>query len=224
MRPVLDPTLYLVTDTKLCRPRPVADVVRAAVAGGVTAVQVRDKHASRRELLALTRSVQAALVDRPDVAVVVNDAVDVALLAGVDGIHVGQEDLPVLEVRALIGPECHLGLSVSSTADLDAALSLPPGTVDLVGVSPVWGTPTKPDAGPGLGLPATAGLAAAGRTGGLSVVAIGGIDARSAAAVAATGVDGLCVVSAICASPDPTSAARELRSEIRRGRLAEVGR
>ena len=224
MRPALDPVLYLVTDTELCRPRPVADVVRAAVAGGVTAVQVRDKHASRRELLELTRSVQAALADRPDVAVVVNDAVDVALLAGVDGIHVGQGDLPVQEVRALIGPDRHLGLSVSSMAELGAALRLPPGTVDLVGLSPVWGTPTKPDAGPALGLPGTAELAAAARAGGLSVVAIGGIDARSAAAVAATGVDGICVVSALCAAVDPAAAARELRSEIRRGRLAEVGR
>ena len=79
-----DPTLYLVTDTALCGPRPVADVVRAAVAGGVTSVQVRDKTASRRELLALTRAVQAALPDRPDVALWVNDAVDGEALAAAD--------------------------------------------------------------------------------------------------------------------------------------------
>ena len=216
MRPPLDPTLYLVTDTALCRPRPVADVVRAAVAGGVTAVQVRDKTASRRELLQLTRAVQAAVADRPDVAVIVNDAVDVALLAGADGVHVGQEDLPPAEVRAVLGPDRLLGLSVEDADDLTAALRLPAGTLDLVGLSPIWATPTKPDAGTGLGLDAARRMAAAARAGGLQAVAIGGIDADRAAAVAATGVDGVCVVSAICAAADPGSAARRLRSALDR--------
>ncbi|GAA3164740.1 thiamine phosphate synthase [Blastococcus jejuensis] len=224
MRPPFDPTLYLVTDTQLCAPRPVADVVRAAVAGGVTAVQVRDKGASRRDLLALTRAVQEAVAEVPGVAVVVNDAVDVALLAAADGVHVGQEDLPATEVRALIGPRRLLGLSVSSPAEIAAALALPTGTLDLVGVSPVWGTPTKPDAGPALGLDGTRELAAAARAGGLTAVAIGGIGADRAAEVAATGVDGICVVSALCAAADPASAARKLRRELSRGVPAEVYR
>ncbi|MGY2001479.1 thiamine phosphate synthase [Blastococcus sp. SYSU DS1024] len=212
MRPPFDPTLYLVTDTALCRPRPVADVVRAAVAGGVTAVQVRDKHASRRDLLALTRAVQHAVADRPDVPVIVNDAVDVALLAGADGVHVGQADLPAAEVRGLLGPDRFLGLSVESADDLAATLRLPRGTVDLVGLSPVWATPTKPEAGPGLGLEAVRELTRTARAGGLLAVAIGGIDATRAAAVAATGVDGVCVVSALCAAPDPQQAAVALRA------------
>lgn len=214
MRPPFDPTLYLVTDTALCRPRPVADVVRAAVAGGVTAVQVRDKDAPRRELLALTRAVQAALADRPDVAVWVNDAVDVALIAGADGVHVGQEDLPAADVRAVLGPDRLLGVSVESAADLAAVRALPAGTVDVVGLSPVWATPTKPEAGPGLGLTAAAELAAAAHDAGLLAVAIGGIDADRAAAAAATGVDGVCVVSAVCAAGDPASAARRLRNSL----------
>jgi thiamine-phosphate pyrophosphorylase len=216
-----DPTLYLVTDTELCRPRAVADVVRAAVAGGVTAVQVRDKVASRRDLLALTRAVQAAVADAPHVPVVVNDAVDVALLADADGVHVGQDDLPAGEVRALIGPERLLGLSVTSSAELAAALALPAGTVDLVGLGPVWGTPTKPDAAPPLGLAGIRDLAAAARARHLTAVAIGGIGAARAAEVAATGVAGICVVSAVCAAADPAGAAARLRSEITRGRLAE---
>ncbi|SDF60446.1 thiamine-phosphate pyrophosphorylase [Blastococcus fimeti] len=214
MRPPFDPTLYLVTDTELCSPRPVADVVRAAVAGGVTAVQVRDKHASRRDLLALTRAVRDALADRPDVPVVVNDAVDVALLAGADGVHVGQDDLPAAEVRALLGPDRLLGLSVESAGDLATALRLPPGTVDVVGLSPVWATPTKPEAGPGLGLEAVAEMVRTAHAGGLLAVAIGGIDAGRAAAVAATGVDGACVVSAVCAAADPHAAAATLRAAI----------
>jgi thiamine-phosphate pyrophosphorylase len=224
MRPPFDPTLYLVTDTQLCAPRPVADIVRAAVAGGVTAVQVRDKGASRRDLLALTRAVQEAVADAPGVRVVVNDAVDVALLAGADGVHVGQDDLPVAEVRALIGPDRLLGLSVSSRAELDSALTLPAGTVDLVGLSPVWGTPTKPDAGPALGLAGIRELTAIAHAVGLPAVAIGGISTDRAAEVAATGVNGICVVSALCSAADPASVARTLRGELSRSRPAGVER
>jgi thiamine-phosphate pyrophosphorylase len=207
VRPAFDPTLYLVTDTALAGPRGVPDLVRAAVAGGVTAVQVRDKTASRRELYALTLAVRAVLP--PGVALFVNDAVDVALLAGADGVHVGQDDLPAEEVRALIGPDRLLGLSAGSDDELAVALALPPGTVDVVGIGPVWSTPTKPDAGTGLGPEGVAALAAKAAAGGLRSVAIGGIDARHAPLV--TGVDGICVVSAVCAAPDPAAAARALR-------------
>jgi thiamine-phosphate pyrophosphorylase len=152
--------------------------------------------------------------------VVVNDAVDVALLAGADGVHVGQDDLPPAEVRALIGPDRLLGFSVSGSEELAVALALPAGTLDLVGIGPVHGTPTKPDAGRPLGLDGVRGLAAAARAAGLTAVAIGGIDAANAAEVAATGVDGVCVVSAVCAAPDPTAAARSLRAAVERGRAA----
>jgi thiamine-phosphate pyrophosphorylase len=214
MTRAFDPRLYLVTDTALCAPRSVPDVVAAAVAGGVTAVQVRDKTAGRRDLLALTRAVQAVLADRPDVRLVVNDAVDVALLAGADGVHVGQDDLPADEVRALLGPGPLIGVSVGGADDLAAVLALPAGTVDLVGLSPVWATPTKPDAGTGLGLAGVRRLAAGARAGGLVSVAIGGISAGNAAEVAATGVDGVCVVSEICSAADPAAAARRLRSAL----------
>ncbi|SEP13547.1 thiamine phosphate synthase [Trujillonella endophytica] len=212
MRSAFDPTLYLVTDTALSRPRTVPDVVRAAVAGGVTAVQVRDKDASRRELYELTLAVRAVLP--PGVALFVNDAVDVALLAGADGVHVGQDDLPPAEVRALIGPDRLLGLSAGSPAEMAAALALPPGTVDVVGIGPVWSTATKPDAGAALGPAGVAALGARARAAGLVSVAIGGIDAGNAAALGA--VDGVCVVSAICAAADPAAAARGLRAVVAR--------
>jgi thiamine-phosphate pyrophosphorylase len=189
----------------------VPEVVAAAVRGGVTAVQVRDKTAGRRDLLALTRAVQAVLAPTPQVRLIVNDAVDVALLAGADGVHVGQQDLPADEVRTLLGPAALIGVSVGSDAELDAVLALPAATADLVGLSPVWSTPTKPDAGAALGLAGTRALAARARAGGLTTVAIGGIHADTAAAVAATGVDGICVVSDICVAADPAAAAGELR-------------
>jgi thiamine-phosphate pyrophosphorylase len=209
-----DPTLYLVTDTALCAPRSVPEVVAAAVAGGVTAVQVRDKTAGRRDLLALTRAVQAVLAPTPQVRLIVNDAVDVALLTGADGVHVGQDDLPAVDVRALLGPDALIGVSVGSAAELDDVLTLPAGTVDLVGLSPVFATPTKPDAGTALELDGTRELAARARAGGLVSVAIGGVHSANAAAVAATGVDGVCVVSEICAAPDPAAAARTLRGAL----------
>jgi thiamine-phosphate pyrophosphorylase len=224
MRPPADLALYLVTDTVLCRPRPVADVVRAAVAGGARTVQVRDKTASRRELLELTRAVLAAVAGEPGVTVVVNDAVDVALLAGADGVHVGQDDLPAGEVRRLLGPDRLLGLSVSSPAELDVARALPEGTVDLVGIGPFRGTPTKPDAGAPLGAEGVGQLARAARAAGLRSVAIGGIDAANAEEVAATGVDGVCVVSAICTAADPAAAARALRAAVERGHAAVAAR
>jgi thiamine-phosphate pyrophosphorylase len=197
----------------------VPEVVAAAVAGGVTCVQVRDKTVSRRELLALTRAVQAVLAPTPDVALVVNDAVDVALIAGADGVHVGQDDLPPPEVRSLLGPDAWLGVSVGGDDDLEGVLALPTGTVDLVGLSPVWGTPTKPDAGPALGLEGVRRLAERARAGGIRSVAIGGIHAENVAAVVEAGVDGVCVVSDICAAADPTASARLLRERLR----AQVG-
>ncbi|MCZ2815479.1 thiamine phosphate synthase [Modestobacter sp. VKM Ac-2984] len=212
MRAGFDPRLYLVTDTLLCAPRSVPEVVAAAVSGGVTAVQVRDKTAGRRDLLALTRAVQDALRPTPDVRLIVNDAVDVALLTGADGVHVGQDDLPPADVRRLLGPDALIGVSVGSAAELDAVLALPAGTADLVGLSPIWSTPTKPDAGAALELDGARALAARARAGGLLSVAIGGISAVTAAAVAGTGVDGICVVSDICAATDPAAAARTLRT------------
>ena len=208
MRPAFDPTLYLVTDTALSAPRTVPDVVRAAVAGGATAVQVRDKTASRRELYGLTLAVREVLAGT-GVALFVDDAVDVALLAGADGVHVGQDDLPPAEVRGLIGPDRLLGLSAGDDDELAVALALPPGTVDVVGIGPVWTTSTKPDAGTGLGPEGVAALAERAAAGGLRSVAIGGIDAARAGLV--SGVDGICVVSAICAADDPAAAARALR-------------
>lgn len=209
----MDPTLYLVTDTAMCASHGgVAAVAAAAVAGGVTAVQVRDKSASRRELLALTRAVQAALADRPDVAVVVNDALDVALLAGADGVHLGQHDLRPAEARSLAGPDFSIGLSVSSAAELEAALALDAGSVDLLGIGPVWATSTKADADPPVGLAGLAELAGRARAAGLVTVAIGGVVAANAGAVLEAGVAGVCVVSDICAAADPLVAARTLRA------------
>lgn len=197
---MLDLSLYLVTDTALCGARGVPAVVAAALDGGVTVVQVRDPGATARELTALTAAVLFAVDGR--VPVVVNDRLDVALAAGADGVHVGQTDLDPVACR-MIAPGMLLGLSVGSPAEARAARD-----VDYLGVGPVFPTTTK-QTGPAMGLTA---LAEACASTGLPTVAIGGLSAATVPAVRAAGAGGVCVVSAICAAPDPRAAAAALRA------------
>lgn len=199
--------LYLVTDTALCGPRGVPETVRAALRGGVSVVQVRDPDASGRELCALTAAVREVLAGT-GVPLVVNDRVDVALAVGADGVHVGQDDLAATAVRRLLGPHALVGLSVSTSEEVAAARALPSGTVDYLGVGPVWATPTKPQAARPLDVEGTAALAAAAA--GIPCVAIGGIHAHNAADARRSGVAGIAVVSGICAAADPAAAALAL--------------
>lgn len=203
----VDPSVYLVTDTSLCGgPGAVVDTVRQAVAGGVTAVQVRDPSASTRDLAALAAAVREAL-DGTDIAVIVNDRVDVAVAVGADGVHVGQRDLHPAAARRLIGPDRHLGLSISAPQELAAALLLPAGTVDLLGVGPIRDTASKTDAAVALGFDGLAQLCAASS---LPCIAIGGLGVDDVPALKAAGVVGIAVISAICGQPDPAAAARRL--------------
>ncbi len=188
--------------------RRMIETVRCAVRGGVTTVQLRDKHASGRELVALARALLQT-AEGTAVTVLVNDRVDVALAAGAHGVHLGQSDVDVVSARRIAGPGFTIGLSVSRADDVAEAGRLPAGTVDYLGVGPVFATGTKPDAAPALGLAGVAGLRAATS---LPCVAIGGITERNAPAVRATGVDGLAVVSAICGATRPEAAARALRT------------
>ncbi|MFC4903835.1 thiamine phosphate synthase [Kocuria oceani] len=206
----LDPAalaLHLVTDTALSAPRSVPDVVAAAVAGGATMVQVREKHAPARDLVALLVAV-AERVGR-DVPVLVDDRADAYLAAraagaAVAGVHVGQSDLPVELARRICGPDAVLGLSAATAPELDAAAALPPGTVDYLGVGAVRATRTKPDHPEPLGVE---GFARAAARSALPCLAIGGVRVEDAAALRAAGAAGLAVVSGICADPDPAAAA-----------------
>jgi thiamine-phosphate diphosphorylase len=210
----LDFSVYLVTDTAQCGgPAGVVDTVRAAAAGGVTAVQVRDPAATTRELAALAGAVRDVLRGS-GIPVIVNDRVDVALAVGADGVHVGQQDLDPVSARRLLGPGMHLGLSVSDPSQHAAAMALPPGTVDLLGVGPIRDTPSKTDAAPALGFDGLAALCAAGT---LPCVAIGGLRTADAARVKAGGAVGMAVISAICGQPDPAAAAAELLAAWRTG-------
>lgn len=198
--------LHLVTDSALCGERGVLAVVEAAVAGGVSCVQLREKHLPTRAFVERARALKAWLAPR-GVPLIINDRVDVALACAADGVHVGQNDMAPADVRRLM-PGALIGLSVESLAQLAAAEAAP---VDYYGVSPVFATVTKADAAPALGLAGLAALRAQTRR---PLVAIGGIHAGNAAAVLAAGADGLAVVSALCAAADPAAAARELCSNM----------
>lgn len=204
----LDPRLYLVVDP-VHGPRDPLDLVVAAVAGGVTAVQVRSPDATGRELCDATARVLEALRGR-GVAVVVNDRLDVALAAGADGVHLGRHDVPPDAARRVAGPGLSIGWSVTGPDDLDTARRVGPGVIDVLGIGPVFATATKPDAAPATGLDGLRALWAGAAGLGATAVAIGGITAANAAAVLATGVPGLAVSSAIVAADDPFAAASAL--------------
>jgi thiamine-phosphate pyrophosphorylase len=214
-----DPTLYLVTDPGLARGRMLSDVVAAAVRGGVTLVQLRDKQAGGRALLEMAQALKAVL-DPEGVPLIVNDRADVARAAGAAGCHVGQSDLPATEARAILGPDAILGVSIDAAVQ---ARGIDPALVDYVAYGPFAATATKADAGRPIGAD---GLAAARKLTGLPLIAIGGIDAGNAAAAVRAGADGIAVVSAIMAAADPAAASRELRGAIEAARrqTAEVAR
>lgn len=205
-----DLSVYLVTDSAQCGDRGVVEVVRRAVAGGVTCVQVRDKHASHGELVDLVRAVAHAVADRA--VVVVDDRPEVVLCARaegatVHGVHVGQDDLSPVVARDLLGPDAVVGLTAHTPDQLAAAAALPPGTVDYLGVGAVAATATKHDHPPVLGVAGFARVVAATT---YPCVAIGGVDATLVRPLRDAGAAGVAVVSAVCAAPDPRAAAAEL--------------
>ncbi|OJH33740.1 thiamine phosphate synthase [Cystobacter ferrugineus] len=216
-RRVPDLSVYLVTDRLLSRGRELVDVVLAAVRGGATLVQLRDKDAPARETLALGRALLERL--RPlGVPLIVNDRVDLALALGADGVHVGQGDLPPEVARRLLGPDALVGLSITGAEDLP---TLDPAVVDYAGVGPIFPTGSKPDATPALGLEELGRLR---RLLPVPVVAIGGISAANAAAVIAAGADGVSVVSAICSADDCEVAASALARAVQEGRARRGSR
>jgi thiamine-phosphate pyrophosphorylase len=201
-----DPTLYLVTDPDLARGRELAQVAAAAVRGGVTLVQLRDKGGDGRALLEAALALNAVL-EPHGVPLLVNDRADIAYAAGA-GCHVGQSDLPAEAARAIVGPDAILGVSIDEVQQADA---VDPELVDYLAYGPFAATATKSDAGAPVGAD---GMAAVRKRIMLPLIAIGGIDAHNVAEAVRAGADGIAVVSAIMAATDPEGASRKLRAAI----------
>jgi thiamine-phosphate pyrophosphorylase len=197
--------LYLVCDAGGRAPghRELAEVLPAAIAGGVEIVQLREKEMPDEELVVVANAARA-LCERSGALLIVNDRPLVAVEAGADGVHVGQDDMAVSEVRALVGPDMLIGLSTHAPNEIDA---VDPGLVDYIGVGPVHATPTKPGrAGVGVELVRYAAAHAP-----VPFFAIGGLDAQNASEVLDAGASRVCVLRAISCAEDPEHAARELR-------------
>lgn len=195
--------LYLVTDRSLCGGRPLEEVVLQAVRGGAACVQLREKDISTRSFIEEAVRIKALLAPFR-VPLIINDRVDVALAGGADGVHVGQDDMPYAMARRLMGPGAIIGLSVETWDDVEKARNL---DVDYLGVSPVFETPTKTDTKGSWGLNGLTKIRARLRH---PLVGIGGLNRVNAADAVLAGADGVAVVSAICAAPDPFRAAQEL--------------
>ena len=210
---MIDFAVYLITDAALCARAGLVDTVAAALRGGVTAVQLRDKQASDAELIEQGRALKGLLTGT-GVPLIVNDRLEVALAIDADGVHLGQSDGSVAEAREVLGAEAILGLSAQS---LDQLQGLDTSLVDYLGVGPVFATETKPDHSPPLGFDGLANLCAASP---LPVVAIGGLRAEHAASVWSAGASGMALVSAICAAPDPEQMTRRIAEACRAARLS----
>jgi thiamine-phosphate pyrophosphorylase len=198
--------LYAITGEQYHPGRDLIDVMEAAIRGGADVVQLRDKETPPDLLLEKARALRE-LTRRYGVAFIVNDYPELALEAEADGVHLGQEDMPIAEARRMLGKDKIIGVSTHNMSQAREAVRQ---GADYIGVGPVYPTPTKP------GRPA-AGLAFVRQAAAeiaIPWVAIGGITLDNADEVLDAGARRLCAVSAIVGSPDPEAASREFRKRI----------
>lgn len=217
---MLDLRLYALVDPERANNVALAELARQVAAGGATLVQLRDKHGSTRRQVEDARAIKEAL--RPSgVPLLINDRVDVALAAAADGVHVGQDDMPVADARRLMGRAAIIGLSVKSVAQAEAA---PLDLLDYVAIGGVFATSSKDNPDPPVGTGGLRAIAAAvrARARKLPICAIAGIDHGNAGAVIAAGADGVAVISALSMAADPAAAAHDLRTIVDRA-LAQRG-
>jgi len=206
---MIDVRLNAIVDPERANGRSLAELTRMVVSGGATLIQLRDKHGSTPRMIEEMRTIQAVLAGT-GVPLVINDRADVALAAQADGVHVGQDDMPVEDARRLLGPNAIIGLSIKTVAQANAA---PVDQLDYVGVGGVYATTSKDNPDPPIGVQGLRDIVAAlrARRRDLPVVGIAGIDATNAAVVIEAGANGVAIISALSMSADPERAARGLR-------------
>lgn len=209
----MDLSLYVITGEAPCRRLPLEQVVEEALRGGATVIQLREKGLPDGRLLEAARSIRQ-LCWRFSACFLVNDRPDIAWLAQADGVHLGQDDLPVSMTRRLLGKRSVVGLSVDNLAEAREAQGL---GVDYIGLGPMGATGTKTDTGPRVTVDALSQIA---RQVAVPVVAVGGVGSHNARELAAAGARGVAVVTAVVCAPDVAGAARDLRREVAAGRAA----
>jgi thiamine-phosphate pyrophosphorylase len=205
--------IYLVTEGDRSAGRSTPEVVEAAIAGGIDVVQLREKSATARERYDLGREVRERTAEA-GIPLIVNDRVGLTLAIDADGVHLGEDDLPVAVARELLGEERVIGRSVSTVA---AAREAEAAGTDYLGVGAVFATRSKEvaDEQADIGVERVRSIADAVD---VPIVAIGGISAANATEVVAAGAEGVAVISALTAAENPTEATRELGEAVAAGR------
>ncbi|MDR2855628.1 MAG: thiamine phosphate synthase [Methanomicrobiales archaeon] len=202
-----DYSLYVVTDEELSYGRTHREIAEQAVRGGATVIQLRDKTRSAHDLFQIAREI-AEVTRRAGVLSIVNDRLDIALGAGADGVHLGQDDLPIAVARRLAPPPFLIGISIHSIAQAEEAKRQ---GADYIAVSPVFETNSKSDAGPGHGLRMLSEVVHLVQ---IPVIGIGGINHTNLHHLFDAGASGIAVISAIVSAPDISAAARAMKEQI----------
>ena len=193
------------------------DVARAALDGGATMIQLREKALSDDALLQLAAEL-CALTRARGAAFIINDRVDIALASNADGVHLGEDDLPIAVARRLLGPGAIIGATATDPRRAEQAEQ---DGASYLGVGPIFPTPSKPDAGAPIGF---ASLTEISRTVSIPVLAIGGIACENVARVIAAGADGIAVISAVAEAENMAAAAAALRRCVEEARKAHRGK
>ena len=207
----IDYSLYLVTDRALSLGRSNLEVIEAAVSGGVTLVQLREKEASTQEFYQEGLKIKDYL-EAAHIPLIINDRIDIALALDADGVHLGQEDMPVDVARKIIGPDKIIGASAFTTEEAVAAESM---GADYLGLSPIFVTKTKPELVEEIGIKKISSFKRAVK---IPVVGIGSMNQSNAYEAVRAGLDGVAVVSAICSQEDPRAAAEAIKAEVMRAK------
>jgi thiamine-phosphate pyrophosphorylase len=204
----LDLRLYALVDPEVSGGHGLVELARELASGGATIFQLRDKRSETRAMIERARAIKAVIGAVP---LLINDRVDVALVAGADGVHIGQDDMAAEDARRLLGPDAIIGLSINTVALAEAA---PIELLDYVGIGGVYGTTSKTQKKTPIGTAGLADIVAAfhRRKPGFPTCGIAGINEGNAADVIAAGADGVAVISALSVTPDPAAAARNLRA------------
>lgn len=207
----VDVSVYALVDPARAGGHDVAKLAGTLAAGGASLIQLRDKHGSTRRLVNEARSIIATL--NGTVPLLINDRVDVALAAGAQGVHIGQDDMAAKDVRRLLGPKAIIGLTIKNVAQAEAA---PLDLLDYAAIGGVFTTTSKDNPDPPVGLEGLARIAAVlrARKADLPICAIAGIDASNAGEVIAAGADGVAVISALSEADDPQGETARLAARV----------
>jgi thiamine-phosphate pyrophosphorylase len=203
----IDWKLYFIADFESSKEKDLIWIINEAVKGGATIVQLRVKSLSTRNFLEIGKKIFFFL-KKERIPLIINDRVDIALALDADGVHLGQQDMPLQLARKILGKEKIIGISVNNVHE---ALEAEKGGANYIGVGPVFPTMTKPDIRTPLGIE---GLRKIRKKIKIPIIAIGGINKNNVREVYSTGVNGVAVVSAIISSPDPCKSTRQLIKEI----------